>query len=275
MLTIKYRLFILSIVLTAIFASSEVIAVETPGFSSLIKQHQGALVTVKYVLHIDMGGNRAGQEQESENEQTCTMISADGLVVCSNSQLGGFINMISRMSGNMTRNMSATPKNFQVKPGDQDLFFDAEIMAVDTELDMLWIQITNTDDATFSYIDFAKATDVSLGDPIITIRRLSSAFGRVPILRNGQIGGVTEKPRKLFILDSPLPNGTGLPVLSADGRVIGLVVAQLPEPSEPRQSFMGITAGLADIQDALSGMVLPAADVLKATQRAMDTNETD
>lgn len=272
---IKYRLFTFTIALTAIFASYEAIAVEDPDFSGLIKQHQAALVTVKYVLHIDMGGNRAGQEQESENEQTCTMISADGLVVCSNHQLGGFINMISRMSGNIKMNMSATPKNFQVMPGDQDRFFDAEIMAVDTELDMVWIQITNTDDTRFSYIDFAKAADASIGDPVITIRRLSSSFGRIPVMRNGQIGGITAKPRKLFILGSPLPNGTGLPVLSVDGLVVGLVVAQLPEPSESRQSFMGMTAGLAGIQDALSGMVLPAADVLRATQRAMDTNETD
>lgn len=271
----KMNFFCYTIALVAALSSVEARATETPDFESILNQYQGALVTVKYVLHIDMGGNQAGMEQESENEQTCTMINADGLVVCSNNQIGGFINLIARMSVNTSRKMSANPKDFQVMPGDQDRFFDAEIMAVDTELDMVWIQITDTEDMKFTYVDFSNLADASTGDAMITIRRTSNSFGRVPVLRQGRIGGVTEKPRKLFIPDSPTQNGAGLPVLSTSGRVIGLVVTQLPDVSESRQPFMGMATGMAGIQDALAGMVLPAANVLKATQRAMETSESD
>ncbi len=80
MSTFKHKLLSVLITLIAGFASHESAAAEPSDFAAIVRQHENALVTVKYVLHVDMGGNRAGQEQESENEQTCTMISADGCV---------------------------------------------------------------------------------------------------------------------------------------------------------------------------------------------------
>jgi hypothetical protein len=244
--------------------------------ADLIKTQEAALVTVKYVLNINMGSARGNQEKESERELTCSMISADGLLACSNNQLGGFVSMISRMAGPLGKSISATPKNFEVLVGAQEQSFDAEIMAIDTELDIVWIRITDTRGVSFSFIDFSKDAKAEIGDTAFTIRRTSNHFGRAPVVSQSRIGGITLKPRKLLILEAPSNNTTGLPVFSSSGRVIGLMVTQLPEAGEnadPTMAMFG--AGMAGLQDAMSGLILPAKEVVKATQRALETPEPE
>jgi hypothetical protein len=238
--------------------------------AGFMKERSAALVTVKYVLHVNMGGTRGNQEKETENELTCTMIRADGLIVCSNNQLGGFINMVARISGQFGKTMSATPKNLEVIVDSHEQAFDAEIMAVDTELDIAWIQITDTRDTSFSFVDFTTGATADIGDSVITLRRTGNHFGRTLVVGRNHVGGITDKPRKLYILESAFTNGAGLPGFDGNGKVIGLIVTQFPEAADNTGASMGFMgSGMANIQESMSGVILPAKEITKATQRAM------
>jgi hypothetical protein len=245
-------------------------AAENLDVAVFMKERSAALVTVKYVLHVNMGGTRGNQEQETENELTCSMIRADGLMVCSNNQLGGFINMVARISGQFGKTMSARPKNLEVIVDSHEQAFDAEIMAVDTELDIAWIQITDTRDTSFSFIDFTTGATADIGDSVITLRRTGNHFGRTLVVGRNHVGGITDKPRKLYILESAFTNGAGLPGFDGNGKVIGLIVTQFPEAADNTGASMGFMgSGMANIQESMSGVILPAKEITKATQRAM------
>ena len=242
-------------------------AAENLDAAGLIKERSAALVTVKYVLHVNMGNI----ENETEAELTCTMIRADGLIVCSNNQLGGFINMVTRISGQLGKTMSATPKNLEVIVDSHEQAFDAEIMAVDTELDIAWIQITNPGDTSFLSIDFTAGVTADIGETVLTLRRTGNHFGRTLVVGRNHVGGITDKPRKLYILEPSFANGAGLPGFNGNGKVIGLIVTQFPETTDNTGASMGFMgSGMANIQEAMSGVLLPAKEIAKATQRAME-----
>jgi S1-C subfamily serine protease len=239
--------------------------------ATLIKERSAALVTVKYVLNVNMGNARGNQENETANELTCTMISADGLIVCSNNQLGGFVSMMTRLSPQLGKTMSATPKNFEVLVDTLEKSFDAEIVAVDTELDLVWIRITEADETSFSFIDLASSTSANIGDTVVSLRRTGNHFGRTPVISRNHIGGISKKPRKLYILGTPAGQGAGLPTFAANGKLIGLMVIQLPEASDSMGALPGLMGGgMANLQEGMSGVILPAEDIAKATQGAME-----
>jgi len=251
-------------------------AEKKPDLVRIVGEREAALVTVKYVLSVSMTNQNRNQQHESENELTCSMISADGLLICSNNQLTGFIEIIKRLYGPAMggMDMSATPKDLKVLVGPEAESFDAEILARDTELDIVWVRITDAGDNSFSYIDFNDGSSAGIGDPIVTIRRTGNNFGRTPVASQSYIGGISSKPRMLYIPGTASMVGAGLPVFNSSGSVIGLMVTQLPEDRGSSGSPMGMFgAGMTNLQDAMSGLVLPAAEVVKATQRAMEIAE--
>ncbi|KAA9134069.1 trypsin-like peptidase domain-containing protein [Marinihelvus fidelis] len=265
----KFRIMTLGGLLLALLAAGNGNAQQQPDVAQVVNAHQEALVTVKYVLSLNMGQGMGGMEQEQENELTCSMVSADGLVICSNNDLSGSIDLIKRISGPAGSDMSATTKDFKVLIGNSPDAYDAEIVARDTELDLAWIRVTDPGDHSFAHLDFSNSADASIGESIITIRRAGSSFGRTPVATQTHIGGISSKPRKLYIPQLQSMNGKGLPAFTADGRIIGLMVTQLPEEMGQSGGGMGMLgAGMANLQDAMFGLILPIADVARATERA-------
>ena len=64
--------------------------------------------------------------------------------------------------------------------------------------------------------------------------------------------------------------GGGLPVFNTQGEVIGLMITQMPDADEAGSQIMGMLGGgMANLQDAMSGLILPASQVHKATQNAL------
>ena len=240
----------------------------------IMNERNAALVTVKYVLAINMGSRGGGVENESENELTCTMISAKGLVVCSSNQLTGFMDLIKQFAGPLGGEMSSSPRDLKVLIGEDDESFEAEIVAKDSELDMVWIRITDGGEKSFQFVDFSGGTQAGIGEPTLLIRRTGSNFGRTPVITRSYIGGISSKPRKLYIPGTPVMAGAGLPVFSADGRPIGLVVTQLPEAGESPTFLPGVEgSSMTNLQDAMSGLILPASDVVQAIQRATASSD--
>lgn len=239
-------------------------------FKKMLDDKGQALVTVKFVLKVSMG-EMFGGDQESETEISGVMIDAKGLVICSNTQLGGFIGMMKSMMGSMGGEMSATPTDLKVLIGDDAEGREAELVARDSELDLAWIRIKSPGDKPYPFVDLSKGSKIATGDQVFALRRLGKYYSRSAVITECRIGGHTQKPRELFIPAASLSTSLGAPVFAADGQPAGLIVMQMPETDDSSANPMAMMSRMSGMQDMMGGFILPAATIVKATERAMAT----
>ncbi len=252
---------------------------ESDDYQNLLAEKAPALVTVKFVLKIKMGGFMGGMgDQERESEITGIMINPQGLVLCSNTQLVGFAGMMRQMMGSRGGEFSATPTDIKVLIGADTEGVDAEVIARDTELDLAWVRITDPGDKTFTYVNFSDAAEPSIGQRLVAIRRMDKYFARSAVIAEGRMGGKTNKPRNLYVPTGDLRGVLGLPVYTQSGQVVGVTIVQMPDAQDAGGNPMGMfgmMGNISSMQDMMAGLILPAADVVKATQRAVQSAESD
>ena len=192
------------------------------------------------------------------------MIDPKGIVLCSNTQLGGISAMMRRM---MQSDIRVTPSELKVLIGDDTEGIDAELVARDSELDLAWVRIKDPGDKTFDAVDLADSETAKIGQRIMTVRRMSRFFARTIVLGEGRVAGIAKKPRELYIPDGNVGAALGLPIYAANGKILGVTIIQMPDSAD-----MG---GPSRFQDAAALVILPAADVAKATKRALASVEAD
>lgn len=247
-----------------------------PDYKGLVDRTAPALVTVKFVLKVSGGGGMMGMlgDQESESEVTGVVIDPTGVVMCSNSRLGGFASMLRRFAGPMGGTITATPTNMKVLIGDDTEGVDATLIARDSELDLAWIRIN--DKGTYQHLDLSKGTTVNVGDSVLAIRRMGRYFARTVVVSEGRIGGITSKPRRLYVPTGDLTAGMGLPVFTMNGTLIGVVITQTPDTdSDSGGNPMSMFGNVMSMQDTFAGLILPADKVARATQRALRSAEDE
>lgn len=240
-------------------------------FTKLLKEKTSAIVTVKFTLKVNMGGMFGGGEQENESEVNGVMIDAKGLVLCSNTQLSGFIGMMRQFMGEMGGNITATPTDLKILVGDDTEGRDAEIVARDTELDLAWVRMKEPGDQKYAHVDFSQSAVPKVGQQVYVLRRMGKYFARCAVAADGRIAGTTAKPRDLYVPAGNVGAAYGLPVFLADGNPVGVVVMQVPEGQGDASNPMAMLGRLSGMQDMMSGLILPAAEVVKATHRALET----
>ncbi len=262
----------LVIAATICFLSS-VAPAETDTYKALLDRRAPVLVTVKFVLKVSGGGMMGGMgDDEFESEVTGVMIDSKGLVLCSDTQLGSIVKMLTRIVPMLGAVITTTPTDIKVLIGDDPEGMEAKLIARDSELDLAWIEIIDPGDATFAFVDFSKGVEPRIGDRLVCVRRMSKYFARSAVIAEGRLGGRTSKPRDLFLTMGDLRAGLGLPVYTASGRVVGITVTQLLE-AEDADFFQGFS-GISEFEAMMTGgLVLPSATVARATQRALGAAE--
>lgn len=251
---------------------SAVAPAETDMYKSLLERRAPVLVTVKFVLKTSMGGMMGGMgDQESESEVTGVMIDPNGLVLCSDTQLGGFMKMLAKMMPMMGGNVSATPTDIKVLVGDDTEGRKAELVARDSELDLAWIRIKDAGDAKFDYLDLTKGASVSVGQRVVAVRRMGKYFGRAATVIEGRIAGTTKKPRDLYIPSIEFAMAQGLPIYTESGKLVGFTITQAPDADDSAGGFnpMAMLGQMSSMQEMMAGLILPAASAAKATKRAL------
>jgi S1-C subfamily serine protease len=240
---------------------------EAAEYANLLDQRGGAIVTIKFVLRTQTPFG----ENENESEISGLMIDPQGLVLCSNTQLGGFLAMLKQVMGAMMGEATATPTDLKVLIGDDTEGVEAKLLARDTELDLAWVQLKEAPEKKLDFVSLTEAAKPALGQRVLAIRRLGKHFDRATVVADGRIGGQTTKPRKLYIPTGGLAGGVGAPVFTADGQFVGLTIMQMPEAEEAADNPMAMFGRMSSMQDTASGFILPAEEVAKATQRAKET----
>jgi S1-C subfamily serine protease len=235
--------------------------------AALAKKTDGAMVTIRHVLKVEGGGDAGSNDEESE--LTAVMIEPTGLVLCANSVLLGQAGLMARFQPEA--GISVTPTDVKVLIGDDTEGVKARVVSRDTDLDLAWIQIEEPAPTPYDYVDLKNGAEPEVGQTLFTAARLGKFFDRALILEEGRILGKTSKPRDLLVASgiSTQPgapnNRAGMPVLTAEGRIVGIAVLQLPGAED-------LQAGGNDGSEykGYDRMVLPAADVLRATERAKE-----
>lgn len=254
----------------ALAAAPRAAAEEPADFGALIREKSPALVTIRFVLSVKMGGMMSSMgDSENEQEITGVLIEPDGLVLCSNTQLSGMAGMMRRMLGSMGE-ISATPTDLKLLIGDDTEGAEAELVARDTDLDLAWIKLKSPPAAALPFIDLSNSTTARLGSPVYALKRMGKYFDRAVVLSEARLAGSTRKPRELFVPSSAL-GAMGLPVYAADGKVVGVSVLQMPEPEGDDGNPMRMLSSLGSMEEMMTGMILPAQEVVKATRRAKES----
>ncbi|MBX3414177.1 MAG: trypsin-like peptidase domain-containing protein [Pirellulales bacterium] len=238
----------------------------------LLDAKSSSIVTLKTVVQMRIGGRGAGNEQEIESEVAGAMISPEGLVICSNMQLSGPASAVRRMlGGNMPGlNISSDVTSVKVVLGPDDEELDAKILARDEDLDLAWVQVEKPE-KSFDAIDLKKSAEAELGERLVGVRRMGKMFDRTPVVALATVVGHLDRPRTLLVPQEELTPLIGLPVFNRTGDLVGIVVTQLPEAGDAAGGANPMTALLSmasSMQEGLTGLILPAAQVLRATERA-------
>ena len=226
-----------------------------------------ALVAVRFVVKVQM----PGVDQEAENEITCLSIDPEGLVLCSATELGGYFSIMARLMGHSDAGISASPTDLQVvSPGGEE--YAADLIARDSDRDLAWLMVRDLSaDAPLPYLEFADHAEPEIGAPMYLLRRMGPYFGSAAVVSDARVAGVVDQPRRL-IVPSRAEGRLGMPAFADDGRLLGVVVAQVPG-NDDSQAIVRMRSrplpGQAGAQnDMLAGVILPAADVVKATELA-------
>ncbi len=231
------------------FGASAAPAEAKTEYEKLIDDISPSLVTLKCVLKMQGPGGA----REVEREFTALMIDNKGTVLCASVQLG--------TSKLMRRYGTITPTDIKVLIGEDTEGVEAKLLASDSELDLSWVQIKKPDAKGYAHVDFAKATTVNYGDRLLTVTRMDKFFDRTPIVNEGRLSGKTKKPRDLLVPSSGLEIEPGMPIFGEGGVTVGVIVVQAPDEEEQAAASRMGTAAL----------ILPAAEVVKATKRAHET----
>ncbi len=249
----------------------------------LIAERANVLVTVKFVLKVKMAG--AGADREIEGETACLLIDEQGLVLCSNTELGGYIGLMSQMMGRGGGfDVTAAPREIEVVPNDGGEGLDGRLVARDSERDLAWVQIEEEVERLgtvaadggrrVAFLDLSDRAELGAGDRFYRLRRMDKFFGSVPVVTEGVVAAVIEKPRRLLVPSEPANGGFGLPVFSAGGRLVGITVIQMPAAEDQfggmLSSGLSFLSSAAKLQDMVGGLILPAAEVARATRLARE-----
>ncbi|MFN7021357.1 MAG: serine protease [Phycisphaerales bacterium] len=220
---------------------------------------------MKYILKIEGGGafgGMMGDDEGREAEITGLMIEADGLVLCSNTKMGGFMAMMSAMRGG---GFNANPTDIKVLSGDDTEGLKGRIIARDTDLDLCWIRIDDekAKGRTFAALDLKASATPALGDKLYAVQREGKFFDHALVVSEGRVGGKARKPRPL-IIPSGIGIDLGMPAFNGEGKLLGVAVLQMPSREDDDGGDMsGMFGGFGGGM----GMLLPAEEVARATER--------
>lgn len=218
---------------------------------SMVAARLDATVIVKFIMKSDDGSSGS----DSETEVIGTMIDAKGLVLLSNTSMGG---MASRFGGGMT------PTDLKVLIGDDTKGLEAKLIARDSELDLCWVQINTPAEIPFKNLDItAPAVSANTGDFLYTVTKGGKFYDRTPIAREIRMIGKASKPRDLMLVGSEGFPGFGMPVYNNKGDCVGFTALILPSEDE--------MANARDLfGDNPSFAILPLSEVAKATVAARE-----
>lgn len=240
----------------------------------ILEQCQNGLVSLKIVAKVRMmAGGKEQFNKEIEAVSIATVINPSGLAVTSASAVNPGETMEKRM-----KNISA-----KAGQGNIDVTFNVELLSInmvlpdgkevpagivlrDKDLDLAFLRPTKKLDTPIFAFDLSQAVSVNTLDPIVILNLLPKEYyGRKPTATLDRIAAVVEKPMKFYVPNEQSFNQLGVPVFSLDGKIVGVMVAQIPNVA-PVGTALEQMLGITDAAGGLT-VIVPAADILELTKQ--------
>jgi hypothetical protein len=212
-----------------------------------------ALVTVKFVMKSpnDQGAG------DSEEEINGIVIDPKGLVLCSYWSIGGAYARFAPGGA------APKPQDVRVLIGDDTEGKKARLISHDSELDLAWIKLDEEPATPLKSLSLDAGAEGKVGERIFLLSRMDKFFGRAQIINEGRVRGVATTPRRLYAPSNTLlagPSDLGMAIFNEDAAPIGFIIVQIPD-QESMDAAQNMGGG---------PMILPIAEVAKATKRALE-----
>jgi hypothetical protein len=233
-----------------------------------------ALVGVRFVLKVAT----SGAERELDGETVCLLVGADGLLLCSNNEMGGYVGLLTQiMNRGQMPAVVFTPKEIRVLLGNDSKGLPAKLIARDSDRDLAWLRLDAVPPGlALQPVDLEDQREAEVGEPLYRLRRLDRFFGSVPLVESGVVGALVAHPRKLLIAADLDGGHLGMPIFGADGKLLGMTVVQVPGGEGEQIEFgHGMPGQSSKFDDMIGSVILPAGELLKATRLAVEIHKQD
>ena len=235
----------------------------------VFKANQGSVVTIQIVIKSKMSfGGLGGQDNESKQDVTGTVIEPNGLTVLSLSSTdpgGMFQTIMAGMSDQAEGKFKMDTELNDIKMLlDDGSEVPCAIVLRDKDLDLAFIRPKAELTTPLPALDLTKSAKADILDQVVALNRLGKAANRAYAASFERIAATVQKPRLFYVPDSSMSKTSlGSPAFNLDGQVIGVFVMRATKPSG---GMMGMLSGGAP--DFMTSVIVPAEDVLKAAKQA-------
>ncbi|MEN8149350.1 MAG: serine protease, partial [Planctomycetota bacterium] len=209
-----------ALALVAMLAAPAVAQDEKPDWAALLAKKAANVVSIKFVFNVKvMVNGQVMQDAEQNSEIRATLINDKGLVMAANSQF------FPKVNNPRFQVEFGQPRNLKVLFGTEEKEYDAQIVAKDTKLDLIFLQIMNLEGREIAFANLAVENEPAIGQDLFTVSRLSRGFDNAPVLGRLSVTGAVEKPRRMWAISGNL-GGPGMPIYGLDGEVVGVISMQ-------------------------------------------------
>jgi hypothetical protein len=225
----------------------------------ILEKNQDSVVTVQVVLKTTYSGSNS---RETTQDISGTVVDPAGLTVVALSACDPN-EMLQRI---MPEEFSR--RNVQSEVTDVRLLLEngtdipSEIVLRDKDFDLAFIRPKTKPATPMAAIDLNQSSQAQVLDQVLALSRLNSAAGRTCAASAERISAVIKRPRRFYIPEtSPTATTPGAPAFALDGNIIGIFVTRA----------ISVQGGARNVRNSVTGIILPAEDILKASKQAPTT----
>ncbi len=215
---------------------------ETAGVRAVVEKVAPSIANVKVVIKTTMKMGGESMDEESKMSLQGVVVTADGLIMLSNSPFSPkrMMEMLGGEAMPAGMDYKMTPTSIKVTFGNEDKEYDAFLAATDTKLDLAFVKVEGLGDRQLTPVDLGSAVEVKLGQQVIAVSRLTKGYDYAPYFALGQICGEIAKPRRAWMLLGDISQ-LGLPVFTLNGDLVGVLTTIAPEVKDEGGDTMGFT----------------------------------
>ena len=228
----------------------------------IAKEYESALVSVEIVIGMKVGND----EREQKLTINGTVIDEHGLTLV---PLEGVdpASMIRRMVGDRAEEMQIESRVKDIKIKIDKVEMEATVVLRDADLNLAFLRPTKKPKAKMKFFDFKEGAKPELLEELLVVTRMGRIADNVVGVMTGEVQAIFERPRTFYIPSAELASGgVGVPIVNADGKMIGIIQMRLLSQAERE----GSGADLFGIGPDSSSMavILPASDVVEMQEQA-------
>ncbi len=211
---------------------------------AILKKHQDAIVGVKVVAKVSTPGRES--TQEIKVDAVGIVLDAGGLTVAS-LRIVEPTEVLSRAIG---RQLQAEVTDLKLVLADRTEV-DAALVLRDKDLDLAFLRPTEKLPKPAATVSLADTAQPQVMDTVIGLARTSRTPRLDPVLSDGRIAAIVDKPRLFYIGTANIQNlGAGSAVFALDGKFIGQMLLQRTTKGETW------------------AVIVPAADIAETAKQA-------